>query len=47
MHLTARLSRRLAQSMSDVELSDLARANGLSLKPLSSFCHGPARMQAC
>jgi GntR family transcriptional regulator/MocR family aminotransferase len=31
--------------MSDVELSDLARANGLSLKPLSSFCHGPARMQ--
>ncbi|MEE4237419.1 MAG: PLP-dependent aminotransferase family protein [Anderseniella sp.] len=45
MHLTARLSPGLAARMNDVELSGLARRNGLSLRPLSSFCHGKAAMQ--
>jgi GntR family transcriptional regulator/MocR family aminotransferase len=46
MHLDSTpVATPLAQRMSDVQLSDLARPNGLSLKPLSSFCHGPSRMQ--
>jgi GntR family transcriptional regulator/MocR family aminotransferase len=45
MHLTARLSPALAARMNDVELSDIARCNGLSLRPLSSFCHGKVSMQ--
>jgi GntR family transcriptional regulator/MocR family aminotransferase len=45
MHLAARLSPALAARMDDVELSQLAGRNGLALKPLSSFCHGKARMQ--
>lgn len=45
MHLTARLSPGLAARMNDVELCGLARRNGLSLRPLSSFCHGEASMQ--
>jgi GntR family transcriptional regulator/MocR family aminotransferase len=45
MHLAARLSPALAARMDDVELSQLAGRNGLALKPLSSFCHGNARMQ--
>lgn len=45
MHLTARLSPWLAERMTDAELSHLARSNGLSLKPVSSFCHGPACTQ--
>jgi GntR family transcriptional regulator/MocR family aminotransferase len=39
MHLRTPVATACAR-MDDVELSQLARANGLSLKPLSSFCHG-------
>lgn len=45
MHLTAHFTCELAARMNDVELCELTQRNCLLLRPLSSFCHGTARMQ--
>jgi GntR family transcriptional regulator/MocR family aminotransferase len=45
MHLVARIAPELAWRMNDVQISDCARAAGLALPALSSYCTGPARQQ--
>jgi len=45
MHLVARIAPELGWRMNDVQISDCARAAGLALSALSSYCTGPAPQQ--